>query len=523
MDEHSLISLLRPDAYPEPTTSVRIIRTHVSYIFITDNFAYKIKKPVDFGFLDFTSVDRRRFYCNEEVRLNRRLCPDIYLGVVEVRASPSGLTFREGGSVVDYAVRMKRLPEERMLDRLLGEGKVSERDIRNIAGTIARFHLQAERGGQIDEYGTVEAIRRNWDENIRQAAWFVGKSVSENDLALFKTFVESQLEENKPLFTERVDSGFIRDCDGDIHLENICMTEPVCIFDCIEFNERFRYCDTAADIAFFLMDLDYHGNGAFSSPFLEEYCAVTGDRGIFGVLDFYKIYRAFVRGKVESLKLSSPDIPDREKIDAMGKAVRYFRLARGYIIRRRMAKSLIITCGLMGSGKSAAAAALGFELGIETVSSDAVRKKITKTPLGKLRRDKYGSGIYLPAIDETVYEELFSRCEEALGNGRSIVVDATFRRKRDRVRFTSLAGDYGASFYLLNTYCSESAAKERLDARELGPAVLSDGRWELFHSQKAEFEQPEDGEEGVIRIDTSRPMDDNIDLILRAMGIYNGE
>ena len=233
MDQRLLKSLLMPDAYPEPTKSVRLLQTHVSFLFITDNYVYKIKKPVDLGFLNFTSIDRRRFYCNEEVRLNRRLCPEIYLGVVEVLESASGATFRGEGKVIDYAVKMKRLPEERMLDRMLAEGKVSASDIRKIARTIAEFHLNAERGRTISRYGSITAIRRNWEENFRQIGEFVNISLAKKDLHMITLWVETFMARNQALFAERVSRGFIRDCDGDIHLENICLTSHVCIFDCI--------------------------------------------------------------------------------------------------------------------------------------------------------------------------------------------------------------------------------------------------------------------------------------------------
>jgi aminoglycoside phosphotransferase family enzyme len=275
MDPWFLKSLLIPDAYPEPTSSVRLLQTHVSFLLLTDNFVYKIKKTVDFGFLNFSTVDRRRFYCNEEVRLNRRLCPDIYLGVVEIRESESGANFRGEGNVIEYAVKMKRLPEELMLDRLLTEDKVTDLDIRKIARAIAYFHLKAECGGAINEYGSVATIRRNWQENFQQINQFVNLTVAKQDIEVIRKWVESFLADNEALFSERVQKGFIRDCDGDIHVENICLTNPVCIFDCIEFNERFRYTDTAADIAFFLMDLDFHDKGNLSDFFLDEYRSGT--------------------------------------------------------------------------------------------------------------------------------------------------------------------------------------------------------------------------------------------------------
>jgi len=522
MQQSILKSLQKPDAYPEPTDSVRLLQTHVSFLFITDNFVYKIKKPVDFGFLNFTTVDRRRFFCSEEVRLNRRLCPEIYLGVVELRESPSGANFRGEGNVIDYAVKMKRLPEERMLDRMLAEGKVTEADIRRIARIIASFHLNAERGGAIDEFGGSASIRRNWAENFRQIAEFVNISLTKTDLEIIMRWVGTFMEANEALFAKRVSDGFIRDCDGDIHLENICLASSVFIFDCIEFNDSFRYIDTAADIAFLLMDLDYHGKSNYSAVFLDEYAAISGDPGVRRLLEFYKIYRAIVRGKVESLKLFDPDIPETDKCIAQGKARRYFRLARGYVIRQELPPALIITCGLMGSGKSAIASALAFELGLEIISSDAVRKGLGKIPRYTRNLDEYGKGLYAPAFTEATCLEMLSGSEQALQAGRSIVVDATFRKKGDRARFGRISARYGAQFYIVQTFCPENTIKQRLDERSRNPGELSDGRWELFNQQKEEFESPGKEEGKLICIDTTRPIYDNIDYILQDMEIAYG-
>jgi len=522
MNQRFLKSLLLPDAYPEPTKSVRLLQTHVSFLFITDNFVYKIKKPVNFGFLNFSTIDRRRFYCNEEVRLNRRLCPEIYLGVVDVLEVASGAAFRGDGKVIDYAVKMKKLPEERMLDRMLEKGKITASDIRKIARTIAKFHLNAERGRTIDRYGRCATIRRNWEENFRQIEDFVDISLADKELTMIKRWVESFLAQNQTLFAERVSHGFIRDCDGDIHLENICLTSRVCIFDCIEFNSRFRYTDTAADIAFFLMDLDFHDKKVFSDLFLDEYIKATGDRDVVRLLDFYKIYRAVVRGKVESLKMLDPDIPAADRDNAKEKARRYFRLARGYVIRQRLPKSLFITCGLMGSGKSATASALAFELGVEVTASDAVRKELAKSPPDKRGLDAYGEGIYTPAFNEVTYRELLSRTEKALKSGRSIIVDATFRRKEDRLRFAGLAARYAAFFCIVHTSCPDILARERLDSRSRKAGEISDGRWELFHRHKEEFETPGPGEGKLIFLDTSQSTPDNIDDILNAMEFANG-
>lgn len=517
MEQRLLKSLLSTSAYQEPTSSVHLLQTHVSYLFITDHYVYKIKKPVDFGFLNFTTLDRRRFYCNEEVRLNSRLCPDIYLGVVEVREEAGVALFAGNGKIIDYAVKMKRLPAERMLDRLLADGAVTDADMRRVARTIAEFHLGAERGGEIDSYGSLESIRRNWEENFQQVADFINVTLTGRDLQIIREWFEGFMAGNGELFAERVAHGFIRDCDGDLHLENISLAEQVCIFDCIEFNYRFRYSDTAADIAFLLMDLDYHDQSHFAELFLNEYVAVTGDREIVRLLDFYKVYRAFVRGKVASFRLNDPAIPEPERQTARETASRYFRLARGYVLRRRLSPALFITCGLMGSGKSTVAAALARDLGLASTSSDAIRKELTSTPPRLHHRAGYGEGIYTPAITAATYQAMLTRAEAALRSGQGMIVDASFRSKGDRAMFHNLAGRIGVPFCIIHTSCPERTVRQRLDDRVLRPQEVSDGRWELFHRQKEGFEPP-DAEEGrVIFVDTSRPIADTIDDILKGM------
>ncbi|HTP64118.1 MAG TPA: AAA family ATPase [Geobacteraceae bacterium] len=522
MNGMPLDSLLNPDVYPEPTECVRLLQTHVSYIFITDNFVYKIKKPVDFGFLNFTTIDRRRFFCDEEVRLNRRLCPDIYLGVVEVRESAAGATFVGDGKVIDYAVMMKRLPAELMLDRMLAEDRVTEAHIREIARVIGAFHLNAEHGEKIDAYGSVANIRSISEDNFRQVGEINTFPLDKADLDSIRNWIDSFIAANGALFAARVSGGFIRDCDGDIHLENICMTSPVCIFDCIEFNERFRYIDTAADIAFFVMDLDFHGKGIFSHIFIDEYIRQTGDTGIIRLLDFYRVNRAVVRGKVEGLRLLDPHIPVTEKLAAAEKAARYLRLARGYVAREGRLPALIITCGLTGSGKSFVAAALAFELGMQVLSSDEVRKELADIPPGKHCIAGYDEEIYTPAFNEAVYQELRERCGNILQAGGSVIVDATFRRKMDRSFFGNLAGLRGIPFYILQMDCPEALARQRLDERGHDPSAVSDGRWEIYFRQRDEFEAPDGGEGRVIAIDTSRSLDDNIREIIGAMENADG-
>jgi aminoglycoside phosphotransferase family enzyme/predicted kinase len=519
MEQKYIKQLLKPSSYPDATQNVEMVQTHISYLFLTDNYVYKIKKPVDYGFLNFTTLDRRRFYCEEEVRLNRRLCPDLYLGVMQIRESEQGISFQGNGKIVDYAVKMRRLPQDRMLAALLRKNAVDESDICRIAVTIAGFHNTAERTNEIDRYGDISVIRQNWDENFRQVADFVGKTLERCDLDLISEWVYGFIAQNPGLFSERVEGGHIRDCDGDIHAENICLEDKVYIFDCIEFNERFRYIDTAADIAFLLMDFDYHGKKSFSDLFVEEYMSLSGDTGMPEILDFYKIYRAFVRGKVESFRLSDPDMSSDEKRSAVEKAGRHFRLARGYILRKKLAPSLVIFSGLMGTGKSTLAAELAFELGLEQVKSDTVRKQIAGIPATERCLANYNEGIYSADYSRKTYQRLLEAAKRALASGSSIVLDASFCKKEDREPFRLLAEKTGAGFFIINTTCPDKVVKDRLDSRILDEGEPSDGRWELYHRQKEEFEAIADYEGKRIAPDTSKPLQENMNEILRFLGL----
>ncbi len=514
MESRHLEALLDPAAYDEPTTSVVLLQTHVSFLFLADRFVYKIKKPVDFGFLNFATLDRRRFYCEEEVRLNRRLCPDMYLGVVEIREFDEGVCLDGRGEIIDYAVKMKRLPSERMLDRLLELDAVSVDDIREIALAIGEFHLHAERSREIDTYGSIEVIRRNWLENFSQVEPFLSRTLSTTDLHFMREWVERFLVEKGDLFAERVAHGFIRDCDGDIHSANICLADRVYIFDCIEFNARFRFSDTAADLAFLLMDLEYRNRRDLAEILLHEYCAVTGDRGLTGVLDFYRVYRAFVRGKVESFRLDDPQIDDLAKERARKRARRYFRLARGSIARCTLSPILVVFSGLMGAGKSTLARELSFELGIELLSSDVLRKELAGLAKTTRCHDGFNQGIYSPEFTGKTYREMFRRAAGLLRAGRSVILDASFARSADRAEAAALARRMGARFRLFHTWCPDTVSRERLEVREAEGQEVSDGRWELYSQQKNDFEPFESAPENREEIDTSLPVEESLECIL---------
>jgi uncharacterized protein len=519
MNRTQIQSLLNPSAYPDPTTVVHLLQTHVSLLFVTDHFVYKIKKPVNLGFLDFTTLGRRLFFCHEELRLNRRLAPEIYLDVVPVRATPCGASFGGDGAPIDYAVKMVRLPEERMMSRLLEQGAVTNGQVRTLAGIVGRFHLAAPTGPEIARYGTPAAVRANWEENFGIVEQFVGRTVSRADFLLIRRWVEEFLDGQEDLFQRRVAEGFIREGDGDLHAGNICLTEPPVIFDCIEFNERFRCLDTAADIAFLLMDLEYYRCGRLAPLFLAEYCAVTGDPGVRNLVPFYQVYRAFIRGEVESIKAAEPDLSTGEREQAGESARRHFLLARGLILRGRLPLTVVITCGLTGSGKSVVTSELAFQLGLESFSSDVVRKNLAGIPPTERCYSGYHDGIYHPDVTRKTYDRLRELADGALAAGRSVLVDASFRDPAERAAFRELATRCHARFVILLVRCPDELVLKRLEAREQSNEGVSDGRRAIFARQKNEFVPPETDESEVITVDTGGSLVHTIEELLTSLGV----
>jgi len=322
-------ALMKPEAYDEEPGKIELVQTHISFVFLTRNFVYKVKKAVDFGFLDFTTLEKRRFFCEKELELNRRLCGDMYVEVVSINRS-DGIRIKGRGETVEYAVKMKRMPEERMMSKLLEEDKVDNRLIDRIAKIIADFHSKAETNKRISEFGSLAVIETNWKENFDQTEEFVGKTISAHDFKLIRERIWDFMKGNVVLFEKRIADGRVRDCHGDIHSGNIFVTEGIYIFDAIEFNERFRYSDVAADVAFLAMDLDFKERTDLSSFFVRRYVEYSGDQELMKLLPFYKCYRAYVRGKVVSFRLKDPSINSNEKNAAIKEAKAYFKLASNY-------------------------------------------------------------------------------------------------------------------------------------------------------------------------------------------------
>jgi len=504
-------ALLEPEAYPEATGRIELMQTQMSFVFLAKEFVYKVKKAVDLGFLDYTSLEKRRFFCQKEVELNRRLCPDAYLGVVPITKDNGEIRVGGRGETVEYAVKMRRLPQEKMMNVLLADNRVSVEMITGVAQKLAAFHKKAETNAEISAFGEIKAITRNTDENFDQTEKYIGRTISKGSYRRIREYTDGFVGKNAPLFNRRIKEGRIRDCHGDLHAAHICFTDNICIYDCIEFNDRFRYCDIASEMAFLAMDLDHYGRADLSRSLVKAYVADSGDEELLELLGFYKCYRAYVRGKVESFKLDDPYIADDEKKQTLEVAASYFDLARAYTRAKPM---LFITVGLVGTGKSTMAQALAKRLGLAVIASDITRKELAGVPLNEHRFEGFTGGIYSTELSRKTYDKMFSGVGDILGEGGSVILDASFIKAEERLKAKELAEEAGAGFFIIECRLDEEKIKERL-ARRLKQGSVSDGRWEIYGSQKEVFNPVKEASPPKHAIiDTSKPLAENIRQIL---------
>lgn len=506
-------ALSKPQAYPHKTGPIKVIQTQMSCVFLTGDYAYKIKKPVNLGYLDYTTLEKRLLFCQKEVKLNRRLAPAIYKGVVPIVESNSAIVLGRPGEPLEYAVKMEQLPQERMLDVLLKEGKVTEEMIRQLTEAIASFHERAKTNKRIASFGSLKIIEKNLRENLSQTEKYIGKALTKEMYEDMKSFSEDFLRQSAPLFQKRIDSGRIRDCHGDLHSANICFGKSIYIYDCIEFNERFRYIDVASEVAFLAMDLDRYGRRNLSRYFVSTYQELSEDFEIKELLNFYKLYRACVRGKVNCFRKDDQFLSSPQKEESLKAARSYFQLADSYICPETR-PLLFITVGLAGTGKSSLAAALAERIGALALSSDVVRKEIAGIPLMEHRFEGFGKGIYKKDFSKKTYEALFNKARKLLRMGKSVVVDASFLYKSNRDMALRLAQECDIPLVILECRAPEAVIKERLKQR-LREETVSDGRWEIFQRQKSFFEAVEE-EPGSLHliINTTRLVPELVDQIL---------
>lgn len=484
--------LLKPSSYPHRPREVIHIQTHASDVFVAPPYVYKVKKPVDFGFLDFSTLEKRKLFCEKEIELNRRLCERIYIGVEGITLKNGCFALSGEGETVEYAVKMNRLPEREFLINILRRGEATEETFRRLANKLADFYGGQTTSTEVLDYGAPERIKANIDETLSISKKFTSSTLSPAQYKAIFSYNEQFFATKSELLIKRKNENHIKDCHGDLHLEHINFASPeICIYDCIEFNERFRYIDIASDIAFLAMDLDYNGYCHFSRFFISEMEKRMKDDTMGEVLDFYKCYRACVRGEVESIKASEREVPEEEKRLAASKAGKYYRLALRYALFGSR-PVIILTFGIIGTGKSTLAGKLQEELGSNVISSDYVRKEITGVAPEEKKYEGYHKGIYAPDITEKTYNEMLTRGREEIRKNNIVILDASFSKLKWRELAEREAVREGWKIYYFRTEAPEPVIRERLVRRELEGTSVSDARIEILDRFAREFEEPED-------------------------------
>ena len=506
-------AMLSPSFYPHRPKRVELLQTHISYVFLTGELVYKVKKPVDFGFLDFTTLEKRRHFSEEELRLNRRLSPEIYLEVTEIKEEDGRFSLGGEGETVEVAVVMKQLPASRNMERLLEEGKVTEGMVDELASLIASFHRSARTDPYISSFGEAEKVAVSIVENFEQTSSFIGVTIPKEWYEELRDYSYGFLEERKGLFSRRVAEGRVREGHGDLHTQNVYFVDKIYVLDCIEFNERFRFLDVANDIAFLLMDLEHKGAWEVANRFLNSYLAESGDYGLISLLRFYKIYRAYVRGKVIGFETRMEDIPIEQRERAKERARGYFALSYRYLTEGRR-PFLLATTGVIGSGKSYLSLKLAPKLGAVVIRSDALRKALAGLSPRQKCHEPFLQGIYYPEMTERVYEEMVRQAREILEEGIPVILDGSFSKREQRRKVLELASEGNYPYLFLHTQCPLPLIEERLRGRE----DISDGRLEILPSHLNSYEPPEEIPRDHL-MEVSTEGDPSLDPILEFLGL----
>ncbi len=489
MDLASLVTALKePSFYPHPVERVEFLQTHISCLFLTGDKVYKLKKPVNFGFLDFSTVEKRHRFCEAEVDLNRRLAPNVYLGTVPITRHREGLELGGEGKVVDWLVEMRQLDRRRLGVAMLERAELGEPHIDRLVEVLVPFYESARTGPGIDEYGTIDSVKFNTDENFAQTEAYVGKLISRERFRHIRAWTDATYENRRRLFERRVAEGRIRESHGDLHLDNIFFLDPPVIFDCIEFNERFRCGDVAVDLAFLAMDLDFRGRPDLGRRLIDRYVAASGDTGLDELLDFYKCYRAYVKGKISSFTANDPAVDATQRREQKNLARHYFGLAYRYAGGGGH-PSLVVLYGLMGTGKTSVGRYLRDEFGWYWISTDTVRKQLAGVGEDTRVYVPYNEGIYSPEMNRRTYDEVCRRAENLLEAGFSVAVDGAFKQRDERLPVVELARRTNANLLFLETTCEPDSQLQRLERRQVHD-TRSDGRVELMERQRRDFEPP---------------------------------
>ena len=514
--------MLDPSFYPHDPDGVELIQTHISYVFLAGDRVYKVKKTVRFSFLDFSTIARRRYYCHEEVRLNRRLAADVYVGVVAIReiegvfslasgadplslasqGDPLSLASEENPDVVDYAVVMRRLPEEQMFSAILARGEAEERHVDAIAERLVEFHRGAEAGPDITANGDPTRIREAMDADFAESYRYRGRTISQDDDRAIQRFCHDYLATRESLLRKRQAEGRIRDCHGDLRAEHVCFAGRLTVIDCIEFEPRFRYRDVAAEIAFLAMDIEDLGYKELARLLVRRYSELAADPDLPSLVPFYGCHLAYIRGKVDSLKSLEEEVGEAGRSAAESSARHHFALA--HRLTWAYSPMVIAVCGLSGTGKTSVAEALAERTGFAHLSSDVFRKKLAGHSTVRPAPAAARASLYSEEMGRRTYAAMMDEAARHLRAGDGVVLDATFQRRAHRAPVYELARASGVPLLFAECRCPEPEIRRRLDVRVRSAAGPSDADWDVYLAQRGAWEDPlADARDGWLVVDSS--------------------
>jgi uncharacterized protein len=492
--------MLKPEFYPHPViTPIQLMQTHASTVLLTGEFAYKLKKPVKFSFLDYSTLEKRQHFCQEELRLNQRGAKELYLEVVSIAKQNNKYQLGGEGEIVDYAVKMLQFPQETLLSNMFESGTITAAEIEDMGRVVAEFHTRAQTNRYISSFGSIARIKESIDDNYVQTEKYIGRAQTQQQFIETKAYTDRFLNEHPDLFCERILSGCIRECHGDLHLRNICRWHnTTLLFDCIEFNEPFRFVDTMYDVAFAVMDLEARGGKDLANRFLNTYAEQTGDWSGLQVLPMYLSRQAYVRAKVTSFLLDDPGISIAERATALKTAGDYYHQSWEYTRPRQ--GQLIMLSGLSGSGKSTFGKQLAQSMGGVQIRSDAVRKHLAGIPLSS----KGDESLYTPDMTARTYKCVLELGSKLVMEGFTVILDAKYDRELLRASVIDLAQDRGMPLQIIHCIAPEHVLRDRLAHRT---GDIADATVDLLASQQAAWEDFTPAERAyVTTVDTTKDL-----------------
>jgi len=501
-DQQTLIEALQnPSLYTHTTEDMALIETHISYVILCGPYAYKIKKALDLGFLDFTTLAKRAFYCQEELRLNGRLAPQLYLEVVRITGSPQHPQINGSGETLEYAVKMSRFSQEGLLSDMVEENRLTPAHIDQIIDQVAQFHLDIPTAPQESPYGTPQHVHAPVLENFTHILQQTDAPEHIRWVGEIEAWANNEYQRWMPQFVARKQLGFIRECHGDMHLGNMAVIDDVpVIFDGIEFNPDLYWIDVMSEIGFLLMDLEDYGKPQYAYRFLNGYLELTGDYAGVEILRYYKAYRAGVRAKIASIRLSQ-DLSDAERSEALAHFERYLKLAVSYT--KPQQPHLLITHGLSGSGKSTLSAPLAEHMGAIRIRSDRERQRLFGKGAIANEPTVIGAGVYTSDASALTYAKLTEMASLIVKAGYTAIIDATFLEKSQRDQFHELAAHLSVPLRILHFHAEPDILRQRVNARQSRGSDISEADLVVLAHQLDTYQPMVDDElDKTIFIDT---------------------